>query len=325
MKARKLIYPFVPALVMALLFYALPSIAHWIAADEMFRNATRQSSNIARAIQSGLIYPFGKWLPTTWEYILVFPYWLIVFSIIGFFYKKTKKFWKWVFIAFLSLYLFFFIFPDTLLWLENSKPSISSGTVSNGNIKNAKRIPLRGNNYTTYSYTCYLLGRTFVHDKVKHTVLDAYSICEESCPNKKFLLGETGHRRGGSFLPHRTHRNGLSVDFMTPLLNGKNNRVKLHYFNYHLFNLWGYGMDFDNNGNGNKGNIDYETTAKHILALEKAANKNGLRIQKIIFHPSLRKKLLATVSGKKISHLPYTKNPVIIRHDDHYHIDFAVK
>lgn len=222
------------------------------------------------------------------------------------------------------MYTFLFIFPSTILLFENNKPSISKGTVSNGKIENAKRVPMRGKNYTTYSFSGYLFGRTFAHDKVKQTTLDAYEICKETCPEITFLLGEIGDHNGGQFLPHRTHRNGMSVDYMTPLTkNGKS--VGTHYFNYHLFNLWGYRMEFDKNGKKGKQEIDFNTTAKHIQALEKAAAKNGLRIQKIIFAPELRKKMLQTEEGKKIRHLPYTKNPVIIRHDDHYHVDFVLR
>ena len=131
---------------------------------------------------------------------------------------------------------------------------------------------------------------------------------------------ETGHKSGGRFLPHRTHRNGMSVDFMTPMLkNGK------PYQSHHIFNLWGYGWEFDDTGKKGKVSIDYETMARHIMAVYETAPKHGLRIKKVIFDPVLQPYLFQTETGKKLKGKFYfTRHRVSFRHDDHYHIDFEI-
>jgi penicillin-insensitive murein endopeptidase len=295
-------------------------IAKWIVTDPTYaKYAEKDALIIVNHAQKGFVYPFGKWLNSTFRAVFIFPYWLLLFGLIHYLFVRFKRFWKTVGIAFLITLFLLFLFPNTLLIFENDKSSISIGTVSNGRIQNAKRMNYRGDNFSTYSFAGYLFGRTFVHDRLKKTILETYEKCEKSCPDVKFILGEIGSRNGGQFLPHRTHRNGLSVDFMTPLIkNGKS------FHSTHLFNLWGYRLEFDNRGKKGNLEIDYETIAKHLSALEEIAKQNDLRIQKVIFDPVLRPYLLATPTGKKLKHLPYTKNRVIVRHDDHYHVDFEV-
>lgn len=307
-------------LFFSILFFCLPLLADWIVSDPVYtKYAGRDANRIVSHIQKALIFPFGKWLSVSKLSWLVIPYFFLLFAGIRYLFR-FKKFWRIFGIVSFSLLLFLYLFPNTLLILENNKPSIVQGSVANGSIKNAKRMYFRGDNFTTYSFVCYLAGRTFVHDKVRKTMVDSYQSCKESCPDITFIVGETGHPNGGHFPPHRTHRNGMSVDFMTPLLKNKK-----AYRSNHLFNLWGYRYEFDNEGKKGNLEIDYETMARHLIALEKAAKQNGLKIQKVIFDPVLRPYLLATASGKKIKHLPYTKNRVIIRHDDHYHVDFALR
>ena len=311
----------IPTLLVVLFYFSLPLIENWITSKPVYaKYEARVGPSMVRSIQSSLLYPFGKHLSAVWRNLLIFPYWLLIFFLLQQLYLAIRPIQKWLVLGFAGLLLLLYIFPDTLLLFDNAKPSKTIGSVSNGEVHHAKRVPMRGENYHTYSFGCYLLGRTYAHDRVKNTILDAYEACETSCPETEFVLGEIGFRKGGRFIPHITHQNGMSVDFMTPLL--KNNRP---YTNYHLFNLWGYTLEFDKKGKDGKVEIDYESMAKHLIALEKAAKANGLRIQKVIFDPVLRPHLLKTASGKKIRHLPYTKNRVIIRHDDHYHIDFSVR
>jgi penicillin-insensitive murein endopeptidase len=89
-----------------------------------------------------------------------------------------------------------------------------------------------------------------------------------------------------------------------------------------------YAMKFDGNGNLNKKvRIDFETMAKHILALDKAARKNGMYVKKVILKLDLKDDFYATPSGKmvKAKDIYFAQNlPRIIDnvHDDHYHVDF---
>ena len=80
--------------------------------------------------------------------------------------------------------------------------------------------------------------------------------------------------------PHRTHQNGTSIDFATPLI--KHNKP---FHGDQWKGVFHYGLRFDESGcrKGNKKvSIDLETMAKHILALEKAARKRKMFIKKLL-------------------------------------------
>ncbi len=313
-------FPYLAALLLALLFLAIPSISQWVAAKPTFSEyAYLDASRISISIQQKMLFPFGKLLSKSQRLYLVFPYYLILFLSLRAIYIHTRKWWYYLGLTTLAILFGLFLFPNTLQLLENNRASKSIGHVANGRIVNSKRMYYRGANFTTYSYLCYLVGRTYVNEKVRDVMLDAYAATAETCPNTTFVVGEIGSRKGGKFLPHRTHQNGLSVDFMSPLL-----KHKKAYRNSHLFNLWGYRREFDDNGKAGNIELDYETMAKHLYALQQATKAKGMVIQKVIFDPVLRPYLLKTEYGPKIKKLPFTKNRVVVRHDDHYHVDFGV-
>lgn len=313
-------FPYLLAVLVALIYVGLWPISEWVTAKPgLVKYAEHDAPRIVGILRKGLLYPLGDMLSNTMRHVLIFPYWLLLGFGIRALYLWGKPYWKYVLGAFIGVLLLLYVFPGILLFFEGNSASQSKGRVGKGSIVNAKRIPYRGTNYSTYSFSGYLMGRTFVHEKVREVVLEAYQECQTSASSTQFILGETGRRHGGSFIPHRTHQNGLSVDFMTPLL--KNDKP---YSRHHLFNRWGYGWNFDKKGNSGKMRIDYEAMAAHLVAVKKAAKTHGLGIQKVIFDPVLRPYLLATEAGKELRSLPFTKNRVIIRHDDHYHIDFKV-
>ncbi|MEM1320251.1 MAG: hypothetical protein AAGG75_08340 [Bacteroidota bacterium] len=313
--------PYLIALLLGLLFYAIPPISKLIIQHPTFSNAAKDASFISGQLQRGLLYPLGKWLSLSNLQFIALPWFIVLLLLLRIFYLHTRKFWKYALIVGSVGLLFLYLFPNILLVFDNNQASQSHGHVAKGRIVNSKRIPYRGANYTTYSFLGYLGGRTFVHDKVRELVLTTYDACLESHPDRQFILGETGHRSGGRFLPHRTHQNGLSVDFMSPLL--KNGQPYQPFS--HCFNLWSYGWEFDKKGQSGKVSIDFEGMAGHLYQLKRHCASEGLVIQKVIFDPVLRPLLLATPSGQKIKDLPFTKNRVYVRHDDHYHIDFGIK
>lgn len=116
------------------------------------------------------------------------------------------------------------------------------GTTSNGKLLNGVKLPAKGDNFTNYSRLAILAGRTYVHSEVKHIVVDAYESLAASQPNKVFKYTETGRRNGGPFKPHKTHQNGLSVDFMTPMIDSSGNSVHLPT---HALNRLGYDIELD--------------------------------------------------------------------------------
>lgn len=212
------------------------------------------------------------------------------------------------------------------IFYSNSGESISYGTPGNGSLENAYQIDYRTNNSIYFSpISYYLMGNGYVHSKLHKTILDSYVECEKTCEGTKFRIMECSGKKGGKLSLHRTHRNGLSVDFMVPLKkNGKQKRA------YDLLGLWHYLLEFNSDGilELNKNiSIDFETIGKHIIALDNAAKSNGLAISKVILKIDLKDDFFRTDSGKEIKrrgiYFAYAlTKKVDMMHDDHYHVDF---
>ena len=100
-----------------------------------------------------------------------------------------------------------------------AESSICYGTTSNGRLEAGLQLPKSGSNYEGYSSLARLLGRTYVHSTVMKIMLNTYKNLETEQPGNQFKYAETGFKKGGKFKPHKTHQNGLSVDFMVPVLN----------------------------------------------------------------------------------------------------------
>ncbi len=153
--------------------------------------------------------------------------------------------------------------------------SICYGTTDKGRIENAWQLPSSGDNFSTYSSLGAMLGRNYVHSKVHATVLDAYKTLFNEEPGKVFVYGETGWKSGGKFRPHKTHQNGLSVDFFVPVLDQKLKPVPLPTG---ALNKFGYSIEFDSKGKYKEYSIDFEAMAAHLLALKDSADKNHIKI-----------------------------------------------
>ena len=213
------------------------------------------------------------------------------------------------------------------IFLLNTFSSLASsstcyGTTSKGSLKSAVQLPKEGNNFVGYSEIARLAGRTYVHSKVKDIILDAYSRLEKSEPDKVFKYAETGFVDGGKFRPHKTHQNGLSVDFMTPVLNKSGESVHLPT---HPFNKFGYNIEFDNVGQFDEYRIDYDALSAHLVELHKSSKRHGVGLWRVIFDPKLQPYLFKTKYGSYLkTHIQFSKKRSWVRHDEHYHVDFAV-
>lgn len=206
--------------------------------------------------------------------------------------------------------------------LENDQPSKSIGTTANGRLENGKRQPNWGDNFVCYSYVGTMLGRNCVHGKVREVVLETYAELKEKYPEKEFVYGETGWPSGGSFAPHKTHQNGLCVDFMVPVKDSEGNSVPLPTW---VFNKGGYAIQFDLKGRYKDYQIDYQAMAAHIDILVQTARKKGLRVRRVIFDPKLQPYLFQTRTGRSLKGRVYfSKHRSWVRHDEHYHVDFAL-
>ena len=209
-----------------------------------------------------------------------------------------------------------------LIAFESDAPSVSRGTTSDGSIENARRLPTSGPNFTTYSRFGSLIGRTCVHDKVKATVLDAYSRLAGELPLRAFVYGETGWPHGGGFWPHKTHENGLSVDFMVPVNNAEGKPAILPT---NISNKFGYAEEFDSAGRTKSYTIDFEAMAAHLRAIQASAMEHGVSIKVVIFDTELQKRLFACKEGQGLDGLlKFSTKPAWVRHDEHYHVDFSV-
>ena len=162
---------------------------------------------------------------------------------------------------------------------KGSGISISKGTVKNGELINGRRFPKKGNNYKYFSKITYFLkNRAWVNTNVLDIAIEAYKECEVTMPKRKFLLMECSHKNGGDMWPHRTHQNGTSIDFASPL---KKNKRPYHGDQWK--GVFHYAMQFDAFGRCKRNkniSIDFEAMGKHILALEKAAKKRDMCIKK---------------------------------------------
>jgi penicillin-insensitive murein endopeptidase len=210
---------------------------------------------------------------------------------------------------------------DLLRQFESDKPSRSHGSTSNGWLEFGKRLPTAGQNFTTYSRLGALLGRTSVHDKVRATVLGAFASVHRELPNAFYTVGETGWPSGGRFRPHKTHQNGLSMDFMVPVkIEGGGVQLPAN-----IWNKFGYGLEFDARGKAGNMEIDFEAMGAHLFHLHRAAQRNGVDIEVVIFDNELQKRLFASQRGAQLKHrIRFSTQKPWIRHDEHYHVNFRV-
>lgn len=197
------------------------------------------------------------------------------------------------------------------------------GTTKNGYLENGVQLPGEGKNFVSYGSLPEFAGRTYVHSKVRDVVVDAYKMLEAEHPDKVFKYAETGFKEGGWFKPHKTHRNGLSVDFIVPVMDEEGRSVHLPT---HALNKYGYAIEFDARGRYDHYRIDYEALAAHLVALHKTAAQHGIGIWRVIFDPKLVSNLYKTRYGSYIKkHIEIPDKESWVRHDEHYHVDFDVE
>ncbi len=200
--------------------------------------------------------------------------------------------------------------------------SVCYGTTSNGRLEAGVQLPGSGANYEGYSALARLLGRTYVHSTVMEIILSAYKNLETEQPKKQFKYAETGFRQGGEFKPHKTHQNGLSIDFMVPVLNADGESVHL---STHPFNKFGYNIEFDEKGGYNGLRIDFDALAAHIVQLHKEAKKRGYDLWRVIFDPELQSPLFETKYADYLKeNITFSSKRSWVRHDEHYHVDFSI-
>ncbi len=196
------------------------------------------------------------------------------------------------------------------------------GTTSNGRIEGSVALPTSGPNFTSYSRLAVSVGRTHVHAKVAEIVADAYAELARQTPDVRYVYGETGWPSGGRLRPHRSHQNGLSVDFFVPVRDGQGRSVPVPT---NVGDRFGYDIEFDADARWHEYRIDFPALAEHLYQLHRAAEAKGLGITQVIFDKPYLPRLFATPRGAWLQqHLTFMKGKPWVRHDEHYHVDFAV-
>ena len=205
---------------------------------------------------------------------------------------------------------------------NGQEPSVCYGTTSEGRLENGWKLPASGSNFSAYSTVGRMVGRTYVHSSVHDVVLEAYEQLAEEMPGRVFVYGETGWQEGGQFKPHKTHRNGLSVDFMVPVLDEAGASVELPSS---VLNKWGYDLEFDGNGRMDNLRIDFHAIAEHVYQLDVIATEHGIGIWRVIFDPELQPRLEDSPRWSYLQeHVQFSTRRSWVRHDEHYHVDFEV-
>lgn len=196
------------------------------------------------------------------------------------------------------------------------------GTVSNGRLEGSAKLPLSGPNFSAYSALAAAAGRTHVHAKVAAIVEASYQALATSHPNLHYVYGETGWPAGGSFRPHRTHQNGLSVDFFVPVKDAQGRSVPLPT---PAATKFGYDVEFNHQARFGDYSIDFDALAEHLHQLDVAARAAGAGLALVIFEPAYLPRLYGTRRGASLKgRLPFMKGTPWVRHDEHYHVDFAI-
>lgn len=212
----------------------------------------------------------------------------------------------------------------TVLAHAQAADSVSQcfGTVAHGRLAGGVQLPDKGANFVAYSSAGVYMGRTYVHASVRDIVVDAYSMTAAMTPSVIFEYGETGLAGGGQFRPHRSHQAGLSVDFMVPVRDAAGQSLALPAS---AANKFGYAWEFDASGKASGYRIDFDAMGEHLYQLSLAARRRGVGLQRVIFDPQLTVLLLKTRHGPELAaSLPFMKQRPWIRHDEHYHVDFAI-
>lgn len=187
-----------------------------------------------------------------------------------------------------------------------------------------RALPFSGPNFTANSRIGYGAGRYYLKGNAVACIVAAYAELARTNPHYQYIYGEMGWKGGGLFRPHRTHQQGMSADFMTPV---RTTDAKGESFPSVLpcnaANLWGYAIRLDDAGGFENFQLDTKAMIAHLAALQKAAPHYGLRIRRVIFDPPLLKRLRADPDFSRLRGMRFMENKAWFPHDGHYHVDFA--
>ncbi len=230
---------------------------------------------------------------------------------------------RWKVISIITKLLIILSLILNLSSAQENPQSTCYGTYYAGSLENGVKLPYSGKNFKSYSFIRMYLDRTSVHSAVYDIIINSYQNIYAINPEFRYKYGETGSKNGGRFKHHRSHQNGLSVDFMVPIRSLKG---YVKYLPTNALNRYGYGIDLDAEGYHKDYKIDFNAIALHLVELHKEATRLGYGIKEVIIAEEYKKFLYETEYGDFIQqHIVwYSGGGPAVRHDDHYHVNFSV-
>lgn len=228
---------------------------------------------------------------------------------------------KWLVFTLLLLTLSCRLVNPVMIHFENDTTSVSIGESWEGKLINGKRLPSSGKNFVGVSHVLMALGRNAVHSELRKVVLASFDSLHAYNPVWEYRYGECAWVNGGRLWPHYTHQNGLVIDFMVPVIAAKDSSATV--IPTHVFNRFGYAMEFDTMARSGKYLIDFESLAAHLYYLKICGPEHGVTIRRIIFAPEFLPQLYATKYGKELKDILFVYKSTWLRHDDHYHVEFS--
>jgi penicillin-insensitive murein endopeptidase len=71
--------------------------------------------------------------------------------------------------------------------------------------------------------------------------------------------------------------------------------------------------------------IDFDETARLLVAIARTARLHGLEIRVVIITPEYLPQILASAAGRELGSIAskFVRRPVWIRHDEHVHIELS--
>lgn len=195
-------------------------------------------------------------------------------------------------------------------WARNHGLAVSGG------LSGGRSLAPAGSDHRTASPLLAAAGRQYVHPDVAALLDEAFAAERENharragVPGSSWRVAETGWRPGGWFPPHLTHQDGLSVDVVTPLTDG---RIPTG-----LLSGFGYAVEFTPDGLvvGGEGTADLHRLARFFDAVCRSAPSHGLAVRQLIvwgpWHGVLRGKMRSTCRSALVD--------AALPHDDHVHL-----
>lgn len=205
--------------------------------------------------------------------------------------------------------------------VDDTKPALSYGKAGCGRLEGGVALPCKGPGYEAFTSAACALGRNYLHPLVVDTVVDAYTALHAKDDERVWQYGEMGFREGGRLDPHRTHQNGRSADFFVPMVDEQGRPTKLPISPLQKF---GYGLELDAHGRLGELRVDFAALGAHLLALEEAGKKHGVRIERVILTPDFHGALFRATPELKRMRARFMKREAWVRHDEHYHVDFTL-